>query len=142
MKFKKGDKVKVKDTLVVDEKYGGWKFSSSMNDMSGKVVTIAYGVASSYYKIEEDSNLWEYTDAMFEDETAQMMKKMSSLEERLTEIELMLKPKMIGGAKRTVIDLSELRIQKEEVVRTTIIKIIGEDNLLAIEHEGIVFIKS
>ena len=70
MKYKVGDKVKVRDDLVVGCYYGGYLYSNYMSLFSGKEVTID-GVSATFYKIKEDETISPYywTDAMFEDET-------------------------------------------------------------------------
>lgn len=69
MKYKVGDKVKVRDDLIVDCRYGSDIFVDGMSALKGKVVTIkmCYEYNNSY-RIEED--IYALTDEMFEDETA------------------------------------------------------------------------
>ena len=63
MKYKVGDKVKVRSDLEKNKGYGGWYASESMVKMRGEIVTIR-GVGSSAYKLEENDLMW--TDEMFE----------------------------------------------------------------------------
>ena len=39
MKYKVGDKVKIRSDLVVDENYEGWFFDKDMAQFKGKIVT-------------------------------------------------------------------------------------------------------
>jgi len=73
MKYKVGDKVKVREDLVVGHSYGTDSFMSEMCDMRGKVVTIEHISDSTHnptweadeYQIEEQADWW-WTDEMFE----------------------------------------------------------------------------
>ena len=61
MKYKVGDKVRVREDLNINEKYG---FLYAIDEMiKKKIVTIAY-VYDGYYGIKEDVFMW--TDEMFE----------------------------------------------------------------------------
>lgn len=62
-KFKVGDKVKVRNGLVVDKFYGNVRCNSSMAKMGGEVLTICR-IVSDYYKFEENTFAW--TDEMLE----------------------------------------------------------------------------
>lgn len=63
MKYKVGDKVKVRSDLGENKGYGGWYTSESMVKMCGEIVTIRE-VRSSSYELEENGFMW--TDEMFE----------------------------------------------------------------------------
>lgn len=63
MKYKVGDKVKVRSDLEENKGYGGWYTSEGMVKMRGEIVTII-GVKSSSYELEENNFRW--TDEMFE----------------------------------------------------------------------------
>ena len=65
MKYKVGDKVRVRRDLQIRTHYGAFIFVSGMNDYKGSVVTISK-VYSTYYCIEEDMRAWMWTDEMFE----------------------------------------------------------------------------
>jgi hypothetical protein len=68
MKYKVGDKVRVRSDLVINKRYGdGVLFRSDMTRYEGQVVTISR-VGDDFYKIEEDSDSfdWSWTDEMFE----------------------------------------------------------------------------
>lgn len=64
MKFKIGDRVKVRRNLVAYKEYGKYSFVNDMKKMEGKIVTIKATYDDSY-KIEEFDYCW--TDEMFED---------------------------------------------------------------------------
>jgi hypothetical protein len=64
MKYKIGDKVRVREDLIHGREYGGITFY--MDDWKGEVVTISF-VGSDYYEIAEDEDKWSWTDEMFED---------------------------------------------------------------------------
>ncbi len=69
MKYKVGDKVRVRTDLIVNNDYGDDYvcFTSGMNDYAGQVVTISE-VRNGFYKIKEDSPFrWSWVDEMFED---------------------------------------------------------------------------
>lgn len=67
MKYKVGDKVRVKNDLFVNEQYGnGVWFRNDMARYEGQVVTISK-VEDDFYNIEEDKCRWCWIDEMFED---------------------------------------------------------------------------
>lgn len=63
MKYKVGDKVRVRRDLEGNKGYGGWYTSEGMVKMRGEIVTIR-GVGSSAYELEENDLMW--TDEMLE----------------------------------------------------------------------------
>lgn len=63
MKYKVGDKVRVRKDLKVNEKYGGMKFNDVMSWHCGETVTIG-DVSYGRYRIAGCGNYW--TDEMFE----------------------------------------------------------------------------
>jgi hypothetical protein len=65
MKYKIGDKVRVREDLIHGREYGGMTFY--MDGWKGKIVTISFVGSSDYYKIAEDEDEWSWTDEMFED---------------------------------------------------------------------------
>lgn len=65
MKYKKGDKVRVRKDLKVGESYVVY-FNDDMAKFIGKEVTIN-SVGSISYRIKEDEWNWAWTDEMFED---------------------------------------------------------------------------
>ena len=66
MKYKVGDKVKVKEDLEIGETYGGLTFSVQMREYRGQIVTIKTADDDSY-QIEEDELNWYWTEEMLED---------------------------------------------------------------------------
>lgn len=69
MKYKIGDKVRVRKDLKVGKDYSYFTFCEGMNEFLGKELTIesVEPVHSSlgFYKVEE--NVWSWTDGMFEE---------------------------------------------------------------------------
>ena len=67
MKFKVGDKVRVREDLEVDEDYGSFSFVKTMEERLGKVVTI-FGINphAEAYDIAEDGAEAYWTDEMLE----------------------------------------------------------------------------
>lgn len=83
MKYKVGDKVKVRDDLMVGNCYGYYAYCGNMVNFRGKTVTIKT-VAYDFYRIEEDRQTSCWTDGMFEDvntEEAETAKFRAFLEE-------------------------------------------------------------
>lgn len=65
MKYKVGDKVRIREDLVMGGNYGGSVAVDDMIDMGGSVVTIER-VGNLGYYIEEDPDGYCWTDEMFE----------------------------------------------------------------------------
>lgn len=65
MKYKVGDKVRIREDLVIGGNYGGSVAVDDMADMGGSVVTIER-VGNLGYYIEEDPDGYCWTDEMFE----------------------------------------------------------------------------
>ena len=65
MKYKVGDKVRVRSDLKINEDYGLQTFVREMSQYIGKVVTIQE-TYSNKYNIKEDNEEWYWTDEMFE----------------------------------------------------------------------------
>lgn len=64
MRYKVGDKVRVRKDLKEQMGYGCQRFVDSMKKQMGKIVTISNVVDDRYYYIQEDNYNW--TDEMFE----------------------------------------------------------------------------
>lgn len=65
MKYKAGDKVRVRKDLEAYEEYGNINFTESMEKYKGKIVTIE-AINSNSYFVEEDNKNYYWTDEMFE----------------------------------------------------------------------------
>jgi len=67
MKYKVGDKVRIKANLVANEEYGDKIFVRSMKKFTGKTATI-FKVGINYYilKIDKENVCWGWTDEMLE----------------------------------------------------------------------------
>lgn len=66
MKYKIGDKVKIKENLIIGKLYDETSFTSSMTEYSGnntEVIDIICGT----YKLKIDNGYWFWTDEMLED---------------------------------------------------------------------------
>jgi hypothetical protein len=67
-KYKVGDKVKIREDLVVDEVYGEMDYISDMDKWKGKIVTISFADNdNNCYEIAEDTERWTWSAKMFED---------------------------------------------------------------------------
>lgn len=67
MKYKVGDKVRVRRDLQISRRYGSYMFASGMDHYKGSVVTISKVHQNLYfYYIEEDEEKWIWADEMFE----------------------------------------------------------------------------
>lgn len=66
MKFKVGDKVRVRDDLIGGEQYSGLTFSTLMEAFRGKTFTIGY--VDSYFEVYLFENIigWYFSDEMLE----------------------------------------------------------------------------
>jgi hypothetical protein len=74
MKYKVGDKVRVRDDLEVGQVYGDCEFIMEMKGFSGKIMTIEKAYCSSYRL--HGGGTWHFTDEMLEDvESGVMMIK-------------------------------------------------------------------
>jgi hypothetical protein len=65
MKYKVGDKVRVKKDLVIDSSYGREDFVEEMKSFIGKIVTISKVIDEEYMILEDDGD-YAWTDEMFE----------------------------------------------------------------------------
>lgn len=67
MRYKVGDKVRVRSDLQISRSYGTYMFASGMDDYKGSVVTISKVHQTLYfYCIEEDEGSWIWAEEMFE----------------------------------------------------------------------------
>jgi hypothetical protein len=67
MKYKVGDKVRVRKDLKVSSGYGEDSFIENMKKYSGKTMTVGKIVKNCKYKLKEDTGHWNWTDEMLED---------------------------------------------------------------------------
>ena len=66
MKYKAGDKVRVREDLSKEEYYDGCYVNSEMGEFAGRVVTISRAPElTNRYGIKEDHMRWCWTDDMF-----------------------------------------------------------------------------
>lgn len=71
MKYKVGDKVKVRDDLMVGNRYSGFGYVDDMSRFSGKIVTIRTVFEDeNCYNLNEDIWRYRWTDEMFEEEAS------------------------------------------------------------------------
>lgn len=66
MRYKVGDKVRVRKDLVVGKDYGNFAFADTMKKLREQTVTIKNVLTDSYYLIEEDTDEYSWTDEMLE----------------------------------------------------------------------------
>jgi hypothetical protein len=98
MKYKVGDKVRVREDLIDGEEYGAIRYFDDMDEWKGKIVTIS-SVGHDYYKIAEDeeSDKWYWSDEMFEDVPEN---NVGEIKARTVDVGYCLKPyghRMIGN---------------------------------------------
>lgn len=72
MKFKVGDKVRVREDLEINKMYGTYELIKEMAHLKGEIVTIKE-VLKSGYRIEEEYYMW--TDEMLEEVKAEVKEK-------------------------------------------------------------------
>lgn len=65
MKYKVGDKVKIREDLIVDNEYGSNSFAEEMEQYKGKTATIT-DTYFGKYEIDIDDGNWSWTDEMLE----------------------------------------------------------------------------
>lgn len=66
MKYKVGDKVRVRRDLVVNSDYGEDIFIADMKKYSGKTMTVSKITSTNKYEFKEDINNYNWTDEMLE----------------------------------------------------------------------------
>lgn len=68
MKYKVGDKIKIRPDLRMDKEYDGVNVNEEMTTWSSEEVTISEVLTyDNGYEIEEDNGYFLWTDSMFED---------------------------------------------------------------------------
>jgi len=65
MKYKVGDKVRVRSDLVLGSYYGGYLFNRDMALKKGLETTVT-AVFNEYYLLKNDVDVWGWTDEMLE----------------------------------------------------------------------------
>ena len=66
MRYKVGDKVKIRKDLIEGTEYGGEGFVDDMMQFRGKEVTIQKVIFDREYILLEDTEKWYWTEEMFE----------------------------------------------------------------------------
>lgn len=66
MKYKVGDRVKIKENLIVDKYYNGEAFIDDMKPYVGQLAIINQIVEDEKYKLDIDSEDWVWTEDMLE----------------------------------------------------------------------------
>ena len=66
MKYKVGDRVKIREDLIVGNEYGADDFAEEMELYKGGIATIT-DIYNNKYFIDVDDGEWHWTDEMFED---------------------------------------------------------------------------
>lgn len=75
MKYKVGDKVRIRKDLVRGQKYGKYDVTSTMQELGGKTACITdVNVRNEAYHIDLDLDLLHWTDEMFEDVDTEVQK--------------------------------------------------------------------
>ena len=68
MKYKVGDKVRIRRDLMIFERYGSQTFVEQMEKYKGMSATISEVFSDTYYIKEDKGENWNWTDEMFEAE--------------------------------------------------------------------------
>lgn len=89
MKYKVGDKVRIRKDLKVGERYDGVIVREEMIELVGKTLTISdvhnFGEDDIDYYLNEDENCYYWTDSMFEDAMTNADKIRNMSDEELAE---------------------------------------------------------
>jgi hypothetical protein len=67
MKYKVGDKVRIREDLEVGKGYNNCTFIRDMKKYKGEIATITYCYDDGSYDIDLDEGAWFWTDDMFKD---------------------------------------------------------------------------
>ena len=65
MKYKVGDRVRIREDLQPNVEYEGYYFVPDMGDFKGEIATVIK-VCGDGYRINKDGGDWKWTDKMFE----------------------------------------------------------------------------
>ena len=93
MKYKVGDKVRVRSDLEESETYGDQTFVKQMEKYKGKLVTISEEHPRFYYIKEDKDENWCWTDEMFEP-----VEEMSAIEA----LEILAELRFLNSGKQTM----------------------------------------
>lgn len=86
MKYKVGDKVRIRKDLNINKEYNGVNVNEEMMSWGGEEVTISEVLAEDNgYEIEEDDGYFLWTDSMFEDAMTNADKIRNMRDEELAE---------------------------------------------------------
>lgn len=89
MKYKVGDKVRIRTDLKVGERYDGVPIREEMIGLVGKTLTISnvndFGEGDISYYLNEDEDCYHWTDSMFEDAMTNADKIRAMSDEELAE---------------------------------------------------------
>ena len=89
MKFKVGDKVRVKKNLEIGNTYGCEAFVHDMDKFRGMIVTIhKIFKYSALYSIEEDNHTFSWTEEMFEDYALNENTNIENLQNKIKELKI------------------------------------------------------
>ena len=139
MKYKVGDKVKVREDLEVDKKYGTEEFVEEMEEYRGKIVTIDTVNKDDYY-IEEDKQTWAWTEEMLEDVKNDNKSIGQIIDECLKNPEMILKQANIIATKAKEV-LEKVERENKEL-KATIIEKEKYIEYLKGEIDGMLLIKN
>lgn len=120
MKYKVGDKVKVRSDLIANKRYGKrfgkYCFTDGMAKYKGRIVTIEKAYDGTYL-IQEDGKFWYWTDKMFEEKVGDIDIE-KRIEETLSEIKTKVVERLVNVIKEEYEkskDKYEQEEQKEDV---------------------------
>lgn len=70
MKYKVGDKVKIREDLIDEENYGCANFVEPMEEYKGQIaeITMTYDDGEDGYLIDIDNGVWYWSAEMFEED--------------------------------------------------------------------------
>lgn len=107
MRFKVGDKIKIREDLIIGTKYGNYVFNHMMEEYKGQTLTISnVNLARRVYNCEE-SGIWSITDEMIE--TADKVSKTTDIKEMVNH------PARYNTGKREVIEEMRILFGDEQV---------------------------
>ena len=66
MKYKVGDRVKIREDLKVDKRYNDCSFTDKMEKYKGKTATVLETIGRDYYELDIDDHKWFWSDGMLE----------------------------------------------------------------------------